>query len=97
MLSLLAGIPSALSYGLLSDWQLVGLPLLDAADLVGSNFLLPAAGLLVAMSIGWRLTGRDAVREAGLTGLLGQLWLWSIKIVVPGAIILMLWRAMVAL
>jgi neurotransmitter:Na+ symporter, NSS family len=97
MLSLLAGIPSALSYGLLSDWQLAGLPLLDAADFVGSNFLLPVAGLLVAMSIGWRLTGREAVREAGVTGLLGQLWLWSIKIVVPGAIILMLWRALVAL
>jgi neurotransmitter:Na+ symporter, NSS family len=97
MLSLLAGIPSALSYGLLSDWQLVGLPLLAAADFVGSNFLLPVAGLLVAMSIGWRMTGRDAVREAGVTGLLGQLWLWSIKIVVPGAIILMLWRALVAL
>lgn len=97
MLSLLAGIPSALSYGLLSDWQLVGLPLLDAADFVGSNFLLPVAGLLVAMSIGWRLTGREAVREAGVTGLLGQLWLWSIKIVVPGAIILMLSRALVAL
>jgi neurotransmitter:Na+ symporter, NSS family len=97
MLSLLTGIPSALSYGLLSDWQLVGLPLLDAADFVGSNFLLPVAGLLVAVSIGWRMTGRDAVREAGVTGLLGQLWLWSIKFVVPGAIILMLWRALVAL
>jgi neurotransmitter:Na+ symporter, NSS family len=97
MLSLLVGIPSALSYGLLSDWQLVGRPLLDAADYLGSNFLLPVAGLLVATTIGWRLRGRDALREAGLAGLVGQLWLWSIKVVVPVAIILILWRAMVAL
>jgi neurotransmitter:Na+ symporter, NSS family len=97
MLSLLVGIPSALSYGLLSDWQLVGRPLLDAADYLGSNFLLPVAGLLVAMTIGWRLRRRDAIREAGLAGLVGQLWLWSIKVVVPVAIILILWRAMVAL
>jgi neurotransmitter:Na+ symporter, NSS family len=89
-LSLVFGIPSALGYGLLSDWQIVGLPILDAVDYFGSNALLPIAGLLVALSVGWRLSGREAVLDAGLTGLLGQIWWWAMKVVVPAAILLIL-------
>jgi neurotransmitter:Na+ symporter, NSS family len=95
-LSLVFGTPSALGYGLLSDWQVIGLPILDAVDYLGSNFLLPLAGLLVALSVGWRLRGREAALDAGLTGVLGQLWLWLIRIIVPAAIVVILVTSMVS-
>jgi neurotransmitter:Na+ symporter, NSS family len=93
-LSLVFGIPSALGYGLLSDWQVIGLPILDAVDYLGSNVLLPIAGLLVALSVGWRLRGREATLGAGLSGPLGQLWLWLIRVIVPAAILLILVTSM---
>lgn len=95
-LSLAIGVPSALSYGVLGDVRLLGLPVLDAIDYLGSNFLLPVAGLLVALIVGWRFAGRVIMAEAGLAGALGHIWLWLIRIIVPAAIILIIVRSLMA-
>jgi NSS family neurotransmitter:Na+ symporter len=50
---LLAGLPSALSYGVLDGIRPFGAPILDATDRVVSNLVLPAAGLAVAVFFGW--------------------------------------------
>lgn len=94
--SLAVGVPSALSYGVLADVTLLGLPVLDAVDFLGSNVLLPVAGLLVALAMGWRFAGRTVIAEAGLAGALGHVWLWLIKIVVPAAIVLIVVRSLTA-
>jgi neurotransmitter:Na+ symporter, NSS family len=96
-LSLAIGIPSALSYGVLADVTLLGLPVLDAIDYLGSNFLLPTAALLVALFVGWRLAGHTVIADTGLSGALGHLWLWSIRVLVPTAIILIVVRSIIAL
>lgn len=53
LLIFLAAIPSALGQGLLSGLTLFGMSILDAADQLTSNFLLPVAGLMTAVFVGW--------------------------------------------
>jgi SNF family Na+-dependent transporter len=51
----------------------------------------------VALSVGWRLRGRQATLGAGLSGPLGQLWLWLIRVIVPAAIVVILVTSMASL
>ena len=44
--------------------KLLALPLLEAVDFLGSNFLLPIAGLLVALMMGRRFAGRTIIADA---------------------------------
>ncbi|MGF1648892.1 MAG: hypothetical protein ACFCUN_00410, partial [Hyphomicrobiaceae bacterium] len=80
----LAGVPSALSYGVLADIKLAGLPILDAVDTLTSNVILPISGLAIAGFIGWRLTRREAITAADFSdSALASVWLWLIRIGVP--------------
>jgi NSS family neurotransmitter:Na+ symporter len=89
------GIPSALSYGILSSLQVAGLPLLDGIDQAVSNFLLPAGGLVIALLVGWRLDPRTALSDADLAAtLIGQFWLWLLRVVVPLVISIILMRSL---
>jgi NSS family neurotransmitter:Na+ symporter len=89
------GIPSALSYGVLSHVQFAGQPLLDGIDQAVSNFLLPAGGLVVALLVGWRLNARTALEDADLAAtLIGQLWLWLLRVAVPLVIAIILMRSL---
>ncbi|PID23401.1 sodium-dependent transporter [Sporosarcina sp. P7] len=47
----IVGIPSALSYGLLSDFTIFGMILFDAFDYLVSNILMPLGALLIAIFI----------------------------------------------
>lgn len=83
------GVPLALSYGVLADVRLGGLPLLDAVDRAVSNFGLPLCGLLVALFVGWRLDRIRAAIAADLGGSgLGFVWIGLLRVPVPAAIIL---------
>jgi len=53
-ITFLVGIPSALSFGLLKDFQLFGKNYFDIMDFLSANILLPAGGLLIAIFIGWK-------------------------------------------
>jgi NSS family neurotransmitter:Na+ symporter len=80
----LLGVPSALSYGILADYRVASLGILDAIDHGVSNFLLPAIGVLTALYVGWRVERAVALSESdfGDTAV-GRLWLWLIRILVP--------------
>jgi NSS family neurotransmitter:Na+ symporter len=89
------GIPSALSYGVLTHVHFAGQPLLDGIDQAVSNFLLPAGGLVVALLVGWRLNARTALEDADLAAMLvGQLWLWLLRVAVPLVIVIILMRSL---
>ena len=49
----LLGVPSALSYNLLSDFKIFGLNFFSLVDFVASNILLPLGGMLIAIFVGW--------------------------------------------
>lgn len=67
------GIPAALSYGLLGDWQWWGRGVLDTMDHFVSNLLLPLNGIVIALFVGW-VWGASAARAA--SGLAPGLALW---------------------
>jgi NSS family neurotransmitter:Na+ symporter len=59
----LLGIPSALSFNLLSDFTIMGKTFFDVVDFLASNVLLPFGGLMIAIFVGW-VWSRTAVMEA---------------------------------
>ena len=87
----LIGIPAALSFGLLSDMTVNGLRLFDAMDYTVSNLLLPLGGILIALFVGWRWGRQPALAESDLgASRLGTLWLWTLRVVTPTIILLMI-------
>ncbi|MDA1101151.1 MAG: sodium-dependent transporter [Proteobacteria bacterium] len=86
-----AGVPSAMSFGVLSHIQIGRHGILDGIDAGVSNLLLPICGVLVALFVGWRLKQAVSLHEADLAGSrLGLVWLWLLRIIVPVAILAIL-------
>jgi NSS family neurotransmitter:Na+ symporter len=84
----LLGLPSALSYGLLSHIRVGSHGILEAIDYGVSNFLLPTAGILTALYVGWRLERAFVLDEADFgDSRIGVVWLWLVRIVVPVTIL----------
>ncbi len=85
------GIPSALSFGVLSHIQISGRGLLDFADQTASNYVLPLAGILICLYAGWRWGRKEAVAAADLPqNFVGSLWLWLLRVVAPAVILLII-------
>jgi NSS family neurotransmitter:Na+ symporter len=49
----LLGVPSALSFNVLSDTTIFNLNFFDLADFIASNVMLPLGGLLIAIFVAW--------------------------------------------
>lgn len=85
---ILAGLPSALSHGVLDGTTVMGAPILDATDRLVSNVLLPMAGLAVAVFFGWVVP-----RPVGLTlaelneGALWRTLRWMLRYPAPALIL----------
>lgn len=86
----LAGVPAALSFGVLAQVRLWGLGVLDAMDRFVSNLLLPLNGILIALFVGWIWHAAEARRESGLRPRLAACWHWSIRWLAPCLIALIL-------
>lgn len=98
LVTLVLGLPSAFSYGLLDDVRLLDRPILDAVDAAVSMFVLPVGGLLIALFVGWKLDRAAALREAGLeASSFGAVWLWLLRVLVPLAIAAILLRTVLGL
>jgi neurotransmitter:Na+ symporter, NSS family len=87
------GIPAALSFGLLGDFRVSGLAILDAMDSLASNVLLPINGILIALFTGWMWRASDARRASDLgMGAVSSVWLQSLRYFVPALILLVMIR-----
>jgi NSS family neurotransmitter:Na+ symporter len=85
------GIPSALSFGILSDVQISGRGIFDTVDQTVSNYMLPLGGILVCLFVGWRWRPDEACATADLNGpALRAIWLWSLRLVAPAMILFVL-------
>jgi NSS family neurotransmitter:Na+ symporter len=94
----LMGIPSALSYGVLSDIRIAGRGLLDFVDRTVSNYVLPLAGILVCLYVGWHWRRADALAAADIAdGMTGPGWYWLLRLVAPVTILLILFDSTGAL
>ncbi|KMJ58324.1 hypothetical protein AB685_10485 [Bacillus sp. LL01] len=92
MIIFVLGIPSALSFGLLSDITIGGLLLFDAADFLVSNVGLPLGALLISYFVGFRVP-KNILEDEFFQGSsvkkgLFQVWYSLIRYVIPVGIIL---------
>jgi neurotransmitter:Na+ symporter, NSS family len=88
----LIGIPSALSFGVLSDVKIFNLSIFDFADYLTSNIALPVGALFISLFIGYQMK-RIQVQKEFETGAdpgrsLFKLWYFLIRYIVPIMIIL---------
>jgi NSS family neurotransmitter:Na+ symporter len=94
----LLGLPSALSYGLLSPIRFGSRGILEAIDHAASNFLLPTTGILTALFVGWRLERAFVLNEADFgESRIGAVWIWLVRVLVPLTIMGILLQAVGAL
>jgi neurotransmitter:Na+ symporter, NSS family len=87
----IVGVPSALSFGMLSDVKLFGKTIFDLSDYIVSNLALPLGALFISLFVGYTLP-RNVVKEEleqgskGI-GILFDIWYLLIRFIVPIAII----------
>ena len=82
----LIGIPSSLSRGLLQNLLIFKLPFLDLMDYLAAHILLPLAGLLTAIFVGWIWTPDSALKEINLKNnsfRLARPWAIIVKYLLP--------------
>ena len=87
----IAGIPSALGFGVWSDIGLLGMGILQTIDALASSILLPVGGLLIAVFVGWTWSSAEALRVAGMRdSRVGRAWLFSLRFIAPCMIVVIL-------
>ncbi|MGG0409672.1 sodium-dependent transporter [Peribacillus simplex] len=88
----LIGIPSALSFGVLSDVKIFNLSIFDFADYLTSNIALPVGALFISLFIGYQMKRIEVQKEfesgADPGRSLFKLWYFLIRYIVPIMIIL---------
>ena len=88
----IVGIPSALSFGVLSDWKLFGKTLFDLWDYMITALIMPISSLLVAVFVG-RIRQKSDVLEhmregSSVPQAVIVLWLNALRFLAPVAILL---------
>jgi neurotransmitter:Na+ symporter, NSS family len=88
----IAGIPAALSFSALADFQIFDKTVFDATDYLVSNILLPIGSLLISLFIVHKMDKELVKQEFLLAGsfpnALYSAWRWLMKWVVPIGIII---------
>ena len=87
----LIGLPSALSFNVLSDFHIFGLTFFDLADYFSANILLPFGGMMISIFIGWIWGVDNALKELyngaenifDKTPYLIPIWTFLIRYVAP--------------
>lgn len=95
-LTFLVGIPSAYSAsgGIFGEWKEVyGMPFLETLDQIVSVWIIPLAGLLTSIFIGW-VVPKEVWKEEFMKGCKGKrifpIWYYFVKIVVPLLIVIII-------
>ncbi|WP_121613018.1 sodium-dependent transporter [Mesobacillus foraminis] len=98
LLIFLAGVPSALSFGVWSNIKIAGKSIFDFADFLTSNIALPMGALFISLFVAYRLP-RQLVKEelskgANGIGVLFNVWYFSIRYIVPVGILFVFLRSL---
>lgn len=88
----IAGIPAALSFGVLSEVTIFNLSIFDASDFLVSNILMPLGALLISIFVPLKLSKRQLMDELSHGSSIGKKlftsWFILLKYFAPVAIIL---------
>ncbi|MBM7586263.1 NSS family neurotransmitter:Na+ symporter [Bacillus pakistanensis] len=92
VLAFVVGIPSALSFGVLTDFFIMDMVFFDFADYVTSNIGLPLGAFLISIFVSYRLKKADVWDElnsgSNISSFFFKMWYFLIRYIVPVAIIL---------
>lgn len=83
----IVGIPSALSFGVLSNIDVFGGTIFDFADLLTSRIGMPIGALLISIFVGFVLTKKQTQDELNMHPLLYTIWRFLVSFAVPTAIV----------
>lgn len=81
------GIPSALSFGVLSDFTIYGETIFDFADILTSRIGMPIGALAVSIFAGFVLTKKQTQDELNTHPAIHAVWKFLLKFAAPIAII----------
>lgn len=84
------GIPSALSFGVLSDWTVGGRTFFDTTDFLVNNFGLPLGALFISLFAGFVLPKASTQEELQQSGAPYYLWLGLVRYAAPLVIVIIL-------
>ncbi|MFB5088535.1 sodium-dependent transporter [Psychrobacillus sp. PGGUH221] len=88
ILIFLIGIPSALSFGILSDSHILGMSIFDFADFFTSSFGLPLGALFISLFAGYVLTKSELQNDLKVNQFLLNTWRFIVRFAAPIAIII---------
>ena len=86
----IVGIPSALSYGVLSDVTILGKSIFDSADFLVSNILMPIGALLISIFVSYKIKKnvlKSELIQKSNTRYLFEVWYFLLRYVIPIVII----------
>jgi transporter len=86
------GIPSALSFGALAEFKIIGKTVFDLWDYLITSWIMPLSSLAVCVLVGWVLK-RDGVLQHMMLGsdfspVIARIWRTAVRYVAPIAILL---------
>ena len=84
------GIPSALSFGVLSDVSIFGQSIFDFADIITSRIGMPIGALAISIFAGFVLTRKQTTDELNMNPTLYKIWRFLVRFAAPVAIILII-------
>jgi neurotransmitter:Na+ symporter, NSS family len=94
ILIFLVGIPSSLSFSVLSEVSVFGKSIFDAADFLVSNILMPIGALLISVFVSYKmkkgLLENELIQNSKRYNLLFQVWYFLIRYIIPILIIVVL-------
>ena len=90
MFAWILGIGTALSFNVLSDFNLTpGRNFLDSMDFIANQILLPLGGMLIAIFVGWFMKKELITNEVGYVNpIIYKLWRFFIKFIAPASVAL---------
>ena len=93
LLTFIFGIPSALSYGILSKWALFGKSFFDCMDFLVSNLLMPFGALCLSLFTGYifdQVLAQEELKvgEEKAKRFLFKTWIFLLRFVIPIVILI---------
>ena len=88
----IVGIPSALSYGVLSDISIIGKNIFDFMDFITSSLMMPIGALFIALFVGYHYTRNIAKEELQVSDWLFKIWYVLVRYIAPIAILIILFN-----
>ena len=84
------GIPSALSFGVLSETKIFSQSIFDFADLITSRIGMPIGALAISIFAGFVLTKSQTTDELNMHPIIYAIWRFLVKFAAPAAIVIII-------